>query len=131
MVKTGFGRISDWPVMRDRYSIAFYLLKQRLMDEKLSDLLWNIWGRDAADPRDKVFAMLSLAGSFRGWSQADYNRSVKQVFCGAARDIIREENSLEILLAAGRMKREDEAISLPSWVPDVENTARSRNGRSP
>ncbi|KAI3536968.1 heterokaryon incompatibility protein [Colletotrichum filicis] len=101
--------------MRDRYSTAFYLLKQGLMDERLSDLLWNIWARDAADPRDRLFAMLSLAGRSRGWAHGDYNRSVKQVFCGAARDIIREENSLEILLAARSLNKEDEAISLPSW----------------
>ncbi|UQC73471.1 heterokaryon incompatibility protein [Colletotrichum lupini] len=62
MVERKNGRISDWPVMRDRYSTAFYLLKQGLMDERLSDLLWNIWARDAADSRDRLFAMLSLAG---------------------------------------------------------------------
>ncbi|KAK1514610.1 heterokaryon incompatibility protein [Colletotrichum abscissum] len=73
--------------MRDRYSTAFYLLKQGLMDERLSDLLWNIWARDAADSRDRLFAMLSLAGRSRGWSHGDYRRSVKQVFCGAPTEL--------------------------------------------
>ncbi|KAK1470520.1 heterokaryon incompatibility protein [Colletotrichum cuscutae] len=104
MVERKNGRISDWPVMRDRYSTAFYLLKQGLMDERLSDLLWNIWARDAADSRDRLFAMLSLAGKSHGWSHEDYHRSAKQVFCGAAREIIREENSLEILPLKERPK---------------------------
>ncbi|KAG7047353.1 heterokaryon incompatibility protein [Colletotrichum scovillei] len=61
----------------------------------------------------------------QGVYEAQSRRSVKKLFCGAGRDIIREENSLEILLAAGRMNREDEAVSLPSWVPDW------RRGQSP
>lgn len=129
MVETGDGRIGEWPELRDLYATAFHLLRQRLMNGRLSDLLWTTWSRDAADSRDKVFAMLSLVGSFRGWSQPDYNRSVKQVFCGAARDIIRGEGSLDILLAAGRLKKGDESISLPSWVPDWRKEHSPLKGR--
>ncbi|KXH54045.1 heterokaryon incompatibility protein [Colletotrichum salicis] len=129
MIETEDVRMGEWPQLKERYGRAFHLLKKRLMDGKLSDLLWNTWDRDVADPRDKVFAMLSLAGSFHCWSQPDYNRSVKQVFCAAARDIIRGEDSLDILLAGGRMKREDEAISLPSWVPDWRREYSPLQGR--
>ncbi|KAK1722710.1 uncharacterized protein BDZ83DRAFT_628255 [Colletotrichum acutatum] len=129
MIETGDGRISDWPDLKGRYATALHLLKERLKNGKLSDLLWNTWARDAADPRDKVFAMLSLAGSLRGLSKPDYKRSVKQVFCGAARDIIRGKTSLEILLAAGRIKRQDEEIPLPSWVPDWRREHSPLKGR--
>ncbi|KAL2873457.1 hypothetical protein SGCOL_011403 [Colletotrichum sp. CLE4] len=129
MIETEDVRMSEWPQLFERYARAFHLLKKRLMDGKLSDLLWNTWDRDVADPREKVFAMLSLASSFRCWSQPDYNRSVKQVFCAAARDIIRDENSLDILLAGGRIERQDEAISLPSWVPDWRREHSPLQGR--
>ncbi|KAK1969564.1 hypothetical protein LY78DRAFT_678439 [Colletotrichum sublineola] len=38
----------------------------RLIDGKLSDLLWNTWARDAQDPRDKVFAVLGLVSRNEG-----------------------------------------------------------------
>ncbi|KAK2035968.1 hypothetical protein LZ31DRAFT_571635 [Colletotrichum somersetense] len=97
-----------------------------LIDGKLSELLWNTWGRDAQDPRDKVFAVLGLVSRSEGYRllRPDYGKSTRQVFCEAARDIIRAEESLDILLAAGGGPRAPcDGGRLPSWVPDWRREA--------
>lgn len=117
-------RVGVWAQLQRRYGLALHLCKMRLLNGKLSDLLWNTWDRDAADPRDKVFAVLGLVGEEnRPLMIPDYNKTVKKVFCEAARDIIRTEDSLDILLAAGGSKPACNGGMLPSWVPDWRKEA--------
>lgn len=79
-------RVGVWAQLQRRYGLALHLCKMRLLNGKLSDLLWNTWDRDATDPRDKVFAVLGLVGEkSRPQMIPDYNKTVKQVFCEAAR----------------------------------------------
>ncbi|KAK2730266.1 heterokaryon incompatibility protein [Colletotrichum kahawae] len=91
-------RAGRWGQFQRRYGLALHLCKMRLLDGKLSDLLWNTWDREAKDPRDKVF-------------------------CETARDIIRTEDSLDILLAAGGPRNDVGGGQLPSWVPDWRGKA--------
>ncbi|CAI0654522.1 unnamed protein product [Colletotrichum noveboracense] len=116
-------RAGRWEQLQRRYGLALHLCKMRLLDGKLSDLLWNTWDREAKDPRDKVFAVLGLVGKNKGLLlKPDYSKSVRQVFCETARDVIRTD-SLDILLAAGGSRNDLDGVQLPSWVPDWRKEA--------
>lgn len=82
--------------------------------------------RKASDPRDKVYALLSLVetGSAGSTLVPDYSLSVKDVFIRAAISIIRASKSLSVLSTDnGRKVRTD----LPSWVPDWDAPAGETN----
>ncbi|KAL8386857.1 hypothetical protein RB595_010339 [Gaeumannomyces hyphopodioides] len=89
-------------------------------------------GRDATDPRDKVYAFLGLCRAVQtGW--VDYSLSVEETYQAAARQCIAFTKRLDVLFychpAEGaqtsdgsRRRRADAedrpALRLPSWVPD-------------
>lgn len=130
-------REAQWMELRRRYSLATHLSKKRLKDSKLSDLLWNTWDREVTDPRDKVFAMLGLAKTVTSevpgshvLTRPDYAKSMKQVYCEVVRDIIRNEGSLDILLAARGLQSGSESAILPSWVPDWRRESNEKSQRS-
>jgi len=78
----------------------------------LNSLLRTFRNRQASDPRDKVYALLSLAPSSM---VPDYSISEVDVFCRATMECIYTSQSLAVLNNdLGRKFRED----LPSWVPD-------------
>ncbi|EFQ30450.1 heterokaryon incompatibility protein [Colletotrichum graminicola] len=112
---------SDWAAVDQLLGRPWW--SRTLVDGKLSDLLWNTWDRDAQDPRDKVFALLGLVRKSEGLLKPDYGKSTRRVFCEAARDIIRTEESLDILLAAGGPRAQCDGGRLPSWVPDWRRKA--------
>ncbi|KAF3803307.1 hypothetical protein GCG54_00013417 [Colletotrichum gloeosporioides] len=117
-------RAGRWGQLQRRYGLALHLCKMRLLDGKLSDLLWNTWDREAKDRRDKVFAVLGLVGKNKGLLlKPDYSKSVRQVFCETARDVIRMEDKLDILLAANGTRNDVDGVQLPSWVPDWRKEA--------
>ena len=75
-------------------------------------LLRTFRNRQASDPRDKVYALLSLAASS---IVPDYSISEVDVFCRATMECISISQDLTVLNNdLGRKFRED----LPSWVPD-------------
>ncbi|KAL8365322.1 hypothetical protein RB595_004227 [Gaeumannomyces hyphopodioides] len=89
-------------------------------------------GRDATDPRDKVYGVLGLcAGVSTDW--VDYNLSVEETYITAARESIRLSGMLDILSHAfpetghnpdGERhfppadERVPSQVSVPTWVPD-------------
>jgi hypothetical protein len=95
-------------------------LQKRLTSEgameklTLLSLLRTFRARRASDPRDKVYALLSIGGRPNGM-KADYSLNETEVFRQATLECISEEDSLSILSTdLGRKFRAD----LPSWVPD-------------
>lgn len=77
----GTKRWEFWTTLKRRYGLAIHISQKRLLGSRLSDLLWNIWDRDATDPRDKVFAVLGLVGTDYGGTllNVDYSKSVERV----------------------------------------------------
>ena len=114
-------RLEKWKTLKRRWGLALHIAHERVNGRGLSDVLWNTWDRDAADPRDKVFAALELiADETRPHMHADYTKPMVEVYKEAARNIIDLEDHMDILLAANGLSRTD---GLPSWVPDWRQEA--------
>ncbi|OAL05362.1 HET-domain-containing protein, partial [Phaeosphaeriaceae sp. SRC1lsM3a] len=85
----------------------------------LTALLRRFRGRKASDPRDKVYALLSLVepSPHRPPLMPDYSLSSAEVYTLAALESIYSSASLTVLSVDNTRKyRQD----LPSWVPDWE-----------
>jgi hypothetical protein len=83
----------------------------------LLGLLRRFRDRKASDPRDKVYALLSIVQTPPGRAPMipDYLLSERKVFCQAAIESIYTTESLSMFSTElGRKFRDD----LPSWVPD-------------
>ncbi|GMG43153.1 unnamed protein product [Aspergillus oryzae var. brunneus] len=80
----------------------------------LLQLLRQFSGREATDPRDKVYALLGLAKD-KPSVEPNYAASERDVFVGTALDIISRSKSLGVLTGDFTMKNNH---ALPSWVPD-------------
>lgn len=118
-------RWASWDRLKRRYGLAIHIAQKRLHGANLSDLLWNMWDREATDPRDKVYAVFGLVGeAVRARLPAvDYARSTRQVYTEAAVSVMQQERSLDILLAASGPSNRH---GLPSWVPDWRREANAQ-----
>ncbi|KAL7908438.1 heterokaryon incompatibility domain-containing protein [Trichoderma velutinum] len=118
----GTKRWKSWASLKRRYGLAIHISQKRLLGSKLSDILWNIWDRDATDPRDKVFAVLGLVGKEYNDTlpDIDYCKTIEQVYREVASFVIMKEKSLDLLLAASGPNHQ---ASLPSWAPDWRREA--------
>ncbi|KAI1336694.1 HET-domain-containing protein [Xylariaceae sp. FL0016] len=79
---------------------------------------------EATDPRDKVFGSSGLNRGYAAGAsaaQADYTLSVRDLYCGVAREILQTTPRLNLLSVPRRFEGEGVA-GLPSWVPDWTNT---------
>lgn len=93
------------------YGYKFHLLPLTLLST-----LHSFRQLDASDPRDKVFAFLSLAQEKFGIIP-NYHATVQDVFVEATKAILEKTHSLEIL---SHMEDLTETVTphLPRWVPD-------------
>jgi hypothetical protein len=74
---------------------------------------------DCSDPRDKVYALLSMQSSLPDL-QIDYKAGIEDIYISVAQALIRFSGSLELLGCVNTNNRfhpPGQAI-LPSWVPD-------------
>ena len=97
------------------------LRKRRFKGQHISlfSLLVETWMFSCYDPRDKVYALLSMQSSLPQL-QIDYTAKVEDVYVSVARALIKFTRSLEIL---GAVDSNDpwhgpQGAALPSWVPD-------------
>ena len=86
----------------------------------LLDLLEQARDTYSSDPRDKVYALLSLAHNCT--LRADYSRKIEDVYCDVAIACLRDGN-LDILRSAGDSVWNN-IRHLPSWVPDWSSNER-------
>lgn len=97
----------------------------------LATLLNRHYHKEATDPRDMVFGILSLADEqTRRNVPVSYELNVSQVFINAARFIIEEHSDLSILTqnkGTGCFSANvDENFGLPTWVPNWAGKVKSR-----
>ncbi|KAF1953838.1 hypothetical protein CC80DRAFT_131627 [Byssothecium circinans] len=103
---------------------------------ELQSLLHSTRSFQAKDPRDKVFALLGLAGESRApdhWPKAlmpNYDRSTRDVYTEVTRYCIQKTRTLSILSQVGTSGAKDvdkDSQQYPSWVPrwDLPHSASS------
>lgn len=102
----------------------------------LLKIIRDTWGRQATDPRDKVYALLGAVNDWQGYPpmSADYTIGERQVIVRAAFEIIRRQRSLEFLVAAGLFPPKKRPSGNPSWVANFwpggfVQAAKRRNSR--
>lgn len=102
---------------------------------RLLPLLWNFRNRCTSNPRDKVYALLSLVnywGDPEHYKQPEtprYERAIASIYKNVARTLLWNENSLGALLGNTK-KSTNLASELPSWVPDwSEQPSEGERGR--
>lgn len=84
---------------------------------------------DATDPRDKVFALLSMTRGLSAQAAiADYEQSVERVFVDLAETAISRSLSLDITsykASANASDIESDPVRMPSWVPNFSKKRAS------
>ena len=90
--------------------------KQQLQNTTLSGLLERFRAQKVTDPRDQVFALLSLLRPDQRLLLPDYTLSAHQIYTMTAFEILKSEESLQYLVQTDYTSRDRE---LPSWVPDL------------
>ena len=79
----------------------------------------------ATEPKDKVFALLSLASDVGPNFEIDYTWSEAQVCSSLTRYVIRHNNTLDIFGCIGTRSRSSDSDKLPSWVPNLFGISQS------
>ena len=86
-------------------------------DLRLSKLIYDNWGREATDPRDKVYALYGLVQGYQEVPlEVNYAMSVEDVYRSTVRFCIENEGKLFILNNVSDFRKQSH--HLPSWVPD-------------
>jgi hypothetical protein len=96
-------------------------IEMAVSDITLISLLDRYRQQDSTDPRDKVFALLGIAGSQDVSSldcKVDYSMTTLEVYTNLAKSYIQRDRNLDIL---GYVKSGANIAGLPSWVPDWTN----------
>lgn len=89
---------------------------QRGKAPALLQLLKNYREREASDPRDKIYALLGIAGDLSIYRIVpDYRLPFEEVYKATALQLILTYRSLEIL---NLNPRSSQSSGLPSWTPD-------------
>ncbi|KAF5979312.1 heterokaryon incompatibility protein [Fusarium coicis] len=82
----------------------------------------------ATDPRDRIFALLNLAGDRDRFNLfPDYSLTVEEVYREAACKIL-EQGTIDVLMYCQRPRK---LVMLPSWVPDWSMDVLHPNAQAP
>ncbi|KAH8891501.1 HET-domain-containing protein [Thozetella sp. PMI_491] len=88
-------------------------------DRSLLEVLYACRTKLAADPRDKVFAILGLLPKEIGEQfPPNYNLAVKDVYTGVVDYLLTTTQRLDVICEAVHYPLHVTPIRLPSWVPD-------------
>lgn len=92
----------------------------------LRRLLWKFRNRISCDPRDQIYALLSLVTSWGGGRSmyVDYSVEMKTLYQVTTERIVNAEKSLLVL--AGITTKGEGRHVLPTWVPDWTSRPSSR-----
>ena len=101
--------MNDW-----RHSVS-----QNLYHVPLIDLLHLSRFSGATEPKDKVFALLSLACDVDDTFETNYQWSWPKICTGLTTRSIRNSRALGLLRAVGTLSSTPNTALLPSWVPDL------------
>ncbi|KAJ4049780.1 hypothetical protein NW756_006417 [Fusarium oxysporum] len=90
------------------------------------DLRTDIRGTKSKDPRDMIYGVSSLlCGPDQGLGiQADYSKSVSEVYTDVVQRIIIQRRSLKILDTCELCSK---VLDIPSWVPDWSSSLKQLN----
>ncbi|KXX80990.1 Heterokaryon incompatibility protein 6, OR allele [Madurella mycetomatis] len=104
---------------------VFVLVQKRVRCDKshLLDVLIETRGREATDPRDKIFGLLSLAdmldgGQFSSQLKADYNKTTEAVYTEYSEFFIRHHGPAFFLSLIKTPPPGERLPGLPSWAAD-------------
>jgi hypothetical protein len=86
------------------------------------DLLMSCEHLKSSNPRDRIYGLLGLGMPATNYNQLvrpSYSKTVEAVFCEVARALVMDDESLRVIsLACNSRKSNDQALLLPSWVPN-------------
>jgi hypothetical protein len=100
---------------------ALKVVKAEKRALRLAPLLLTSSRYQATNPRDKVYSLLGISSESKHSDlMPNYSLSAGEVFIKTAIHLIREDESLELLAAAG-IGWHRETPNLPSWVPDFKS----------
>jgi Heterokaryon incompatibility protein (HET) len=89
----------------------------------IADLVHRSKFCDATEPKDKIFALLSLASDVDiDTFKPDYRLTWPQICIKLARHAISQSNTLDVLRSVGLASKSHD---LPSWVPEFSRLAQS------
>ncbi|KAM0286185.1 hypothetical protein ACHAO9_008400 [Fusarium lateritium] len=88
-------------------------------EEPLLQILRTCRRKLASDPRDKLYGILGvLPKGIRDHFRVDYGLSVKEVYTGIVRFLLKETERLDIICEAIHFPIHSSSINLPTFVPD-------------
>ena len=90
---------------------------------KMINVLAQTRDKGSKDPKDKVFALFGVSKELGlALPSPDYANSVEQIYTQTAKACIEFDKDLDILMQVPNTKS---TFSLPSWVPDFSQPART------
>jgi hypothetical protein len=111
------------PLSDDGLLVRHYLTQNRVY-ESIVEALSHCRGLEATDPRDRVYALVSLIKDYKkGDIDINYGLSVAQVYCNVVELALRKPNPLNFLTDATLCNR-NPAYGLPTWLPDWSFTLK-------
>ncbi|MDI1487632.1 MAG: hypothetical protein OHK93_006902 [Ramalina farinacea] len=95
-----------------------------LFNLPLSECIHQSKRCESSDPKDKIFALLSIARDVSHHFEIDYNWSEAEICSRLTQHTIDQRNRLDILRCIGTRRTLRDTHSFPSWVPSLFGESR-------